>query len=162
MATSKLPNYFVNREELVGLVGNIPGVAVNQFKRNLGFCIQLGKHGPRKACGDSVFVSYDVYWFLKQLALPARVALLFQGYELRDIGVVVVEVRNIFWTAGREEYPRLDFDHPTAMRGINSCPNFWGAFILAIAKVPPDLMICTESDPTFRIFAELVKTWAVA
>ena len=163
MATSKLPNDLVSRKRISELVRNTPGVVVNNInKRNFHSCVQFGGHGRREVYGDSVFVSYEVYWFLKKLILPARIALLFQGYEVRDIGVAVVEVRNIYWTGGNEEYPRLDFNHPTAMQEIHGCPNFWGAFILAIAKVPPDTKIMADKDPQFAIFAELVKTWAIA
>ncbi|MCX6720518.1 MAG: hypothetical protein NTW11_01815 [Candidatus Staskawiczbacteria bacterium] len=87
-------------------------------------------------CGDSEFMNPCVTEFLSGLKLPATVALCFQGYGKRNIGTAVIRLESIYWTdEGRPGYPRLDFAHPKAMSQVNGCPNFWGAFILALFKL---------------------------
>jgi len=59
------------------------------------------------------------------------------------------------WADG--DYPRLDFEHPPEMKRLHGCPNFWGAFILAITPVcgTQTLPFCVE-DRNFETFLKLL------
>lgn len=164
MATSKLPSQFTKLSDgLPETLSGIRGVFVNWIPPEGPWPdTQTGEKGTREVWGDGIFVSYGVYWFLKGLAtrLPVKVLLLFKGYGKEPIGVAVVEVTNIYWTS--DDYPRLDFEHLLAFSEINGCPNFWGAFILAIAKVSPETRIfAAEEDLTCDKFIELARELAV-
>jgi hypothetical protein len=104
---------------------------------------------------DAAFVA-PIAAFLEVLRTdtPVKVLLHFQGYGL-TIGTAVVEVRSVFFTD--DAYPRLDFTHPSGMEAIYGCPNFWGAFILAIARVPSTAEICVQPDQDSRKFLALAE-----
>jgi len=119
-----------------------------------------GEFGERCVCGDSTAVSYDVHWFLKRLTFPTRVAILFKGWQPRQVAAIVVDICYVYWDTS--DYPRVDFLNPPAIvEKFLGGGGFWGGFILAVAKVPPDMEIMGQEDPTLQIFSELVKTWAI-
>jgi len=115
---------------------------------------------------DSEVMDPGVMKYLKHFAQPGdRILLHFQGYGKKDIGTAVVELTGILWADQPPwQYPRLDFKHPAEMEDINGCPNFWGAFILAIAWVPAEapLMCSRDADATtfMRLAAELTASKA--
>jgi len=104
--------------------------------------------------GDRIFVDETMRQFLKDLALPTWILLHFRGYG-KERGTVAVRLRNIYWTAREEEYPRLDFDHPVGMEQTNSCPNLWGAFVLAIAPLEGEHSPFWSPDPDGREFVRI-------
>ena len=151
--TSKLPM------ELVLL----PAGVISQLERIPGVYINLREEqrsgSSVSAFGDGSFVDEPVYQFLKNKVVPpVKVALLFQGYG-KQVGAAVIELQSVYWDAS--DYPRLDFDHPPELSRIHGCPNFWGAFILAIAKVPQDTKVFAAADDDFQKFIELAKASAM-
>ncbi len=109
---------------------------------------------------DHSLVHEPVRQFLKALQPRSRVLLHFQGYGVEPLGTAVVEIQSIYW--GRDDdYPRLDFEHPKAFGRINGCPNFWGAFILAIALVSPSTEVFARRDRTGRAFIRMANQMAL-
>lgn len=139
-----------------------PGVCVNlasEFEVQHSNLTQ-GFHGERRVRGDANNVSYDVHWFLKKLVCPVRVAILLKGWGERDVATVVTDISGIFWDEC--DYPRLDMaSRPAIITKLLRGGIVWGSFVLAIAEVPHDTELMEKEDPTFSIFTELVKTWAV-
>lgn len=162
MATSKLPNDFVVLpEETITTLARIPGVCINlrpSQSRLIQLSVVLSNEGKRLVFGDGFFIDTPVYWFLKNLPIPTMVVILFQGHRKRDVGTAVIEITNVLWTWGGENYPRLDFEQPPGFDEIHGCPNFWGAFILAIARVGAETKTFATPDPDFQSFIRLVET----
>lgn len=109
---------------------------------------------------DQPLVHEPVRLFLKSLQPGSKVVMHFQGYGAELLGTAVVKVESIFWT--REGYPRLDFEHSKAFERINGCPNFWGAFILAIALAPPSTGVFARRDRTGRAFVRMANRMAIS
>lgn len=108
--------------------------------------------------GDGLHLHDSVRFFLQELVRPSLIVIHFQGYD-EKVGTVIVELRNIYWARGLDPtrpYARLDFDHPARMESVNGCPNFWGAFILAVARAP-GLTPSFVEDPTSDAFARMVR-----
>ncbi|MFA4818482.1 MAG: hypothetical protein WC621_01435 [Patescibacteria group bacterium] len=101
---------------------------------------------------DSDDVCEEIHRFLRALPKGSKIALHFQGYGTK-VGTAVVQVENVYWTS--DGYPRLDFKHPKGFEKINGCPNFWGAFILAIALVMPEVECFAQADPDAAEFKSL-------
>ncbi|HEX9503299.1 MAG TPA: hypothetical protein VF974_03160 [Patescibacteria group bacterium] len=152
MVTSMLPGHFVMvPERVVNFCQQQPHVHSN---RRL---VQRPERVPRIITHDGIFVEERMRIFLKSLSLPAPVVMLFQGYGREDIGTTVILLKSIHWFGTLDDYPRLDFDHPPLLKQIHGCPDFWGAFIMAMAQVPyqkfcaadPEglqfIRICTEA-----------------
>ncbi|MFZ1626622.1 MAG: hypothetical protein WAT81_02340 [Candidatus Moraniibacteriota bacterium] len=108
---------------------------------------------------DQSLVYEPVRQFLKALPCGSKVLLHFQGYGAERLGTAVVAMQSIYWTS--EDYPRLDFEHPPVFDSVNGCPNFWGAFILAIAAVPAHTEVFACRDRTSLAFLHLAKRKAV-
>ncbi|MGC9603613.1 MAG: hypothetical protein ABSF47_04065 [Minisyncoccia bacterium] len=154
MASSKLPVYFIPVPEKIlnfakqhtevlcnlrpGQREEVPAVTEMEIRRK--------KLEQLKASfGDDYWVDKPVQDFLRtvstkirQGARSVRVVLHFQGYGEEAVGTAVVDITNILWA--EDDYPRLDFVHPAPMQEIHGCPNFWGAFILAIAPVNSEVL----------------------
>ncbi len=108
--------------------------------------------------GDGFHLYDGVRFFLQELVKPSLISIHFQGYD-EKVGTVIVELRNIYWARDLDPtrpYARLDFDHPAGMEKVNGCPNFWGAFILAVARVSGREPAFIE-DPTGEVFANMVR-----
>lgn len=138
MPTSKLPVEFVPvPRHLYILSGRLPGVCCNLRPEQ--------RAREEMASGfefmfESAFVHKPVLTFLKTLQPKTKVLMHFQGYGIKDHGTALVSINSIYWSEG--DYPRLDFKHPPGFDTINGCPNFWGAFILAIT-------LARDSDEEF-------------
>lgn len=109
---------------------------------------------------DDSLVYELVRQFLKSLPPRSKVLLHFQGYSIEPTGTAVVEVQSIYWGKD-DDYPRLDFEHPEAFKRIHGCPNFWGAFILAIALVPPSTEVSARRDRTGNAFIRMANQMAI-
>lgn len=108
---------------------------------------------------DHSLVYEPVRQFLKALQSGSRVLLHFQGYSANEIGTAMVVVDSIYWTHG-DDYPRLDFKRPEGFDQIHGCPNFWGAFILAIVGVKsPRGPVFACEDKTGVLFMNLAGPW---
>ena len=144
-------------------LSRVSGVYVNEAAEyKIGSArMTRGKFGTRQVCGDAEAVSYEVHWFLKRLALPARVAILFKGWGARNIATIVADVSGVYWD--NCDYPRVDFvnNPPAIVEEYLGGGGFWGGFILAIAKVPSTMGVMGQTDPTLQIFTELVEKYAV-
>jgi hypothetical protein len=108
--------------------------------------------------GDGFHLHDSVRSLLRGLAKPSLIAIHFQGYD-EKVGTVIVELKNIYWAHDLNPllpYARLDFEHPSGMESVNGCPNFWGAFILAVACAP-DRKPSFIEDPTGDAFARVVR-----
>lgn len=129
MATSKLPvDWVMVPEKLYGFRNQFPGVHLN---------LRLPQRAQREMerhewPGDDIYVHKPVKMFLETLQTNSKVLMHFQGYGATDVGTALITVNSIYWT--QDPYPRLDFKKSPEFLKINSCPNFWGAFILAITK----------------------------
>jgi hypothetical protein len=110
---------------------------------------------PQYIVNDRIWVDETMRGFLKALEpqLPKPVLLHFRGYG-RETGTAIINLESIYWTFGVEEYCRLDFKHPDEMQRLHGCPNFWGAFILAMMPVSEYKDVCVE-DPDGREFVRL-------
>jgi hypothetical protein len=106
---------------------------------------------------DKVWVYEPLRTFLKEMLFPTKIALLYQGYG-KDILTSVINLESVYWT--NEAYPRLNFHHPRLMNRFIG-PNFWGAFILAIAKVPKKTKIFSIEDPKSQEFVKAIKAYCV-
>ncbi len=94
--------------------------------------------------------------FLKNIAPGKKVIMHFQGYGADKSGTAIVQINSMLWTMVGE-YPRLDFLHSESFQEINGCPNFWGAFILAIAKVSSQAILFAKKDNDAEVFVESVS-----
>ncbi len=153
MASSKEPRHYVMiSASLAAFINQYPGMAWYNLR------VEQRLHGqPRpkfQPYQDSDDVCEEVRRFLKALPKGSKIALHFQGYG-DEVGTAVVQVENVYWTD--DDYPRLDFKHPTGFEKINGCPNFWGAFILAIALVMPESECFAEADPNASVFMNLAR-----
>jgi hypothetical protein len=110
---------------------------------------------PRHIVNDRIWVDEKMRDFLKALEpqLPKPVLLHFRGYG-RETGTAIINLESIYWTNHVEEYCRLDFKHPEEMHRLHGCPNFWGAFILAMMPVSEFKDVCVE-DLDGREFVRL-------
>ncbi|MDD2786060.1 MAG: hypothetical protein PHS79_04190 [Patescibacteria group bacterium] len=94
---------------------------------------------------DGEIMDPSIIMYCKDFVQPHDFLLLhFQGYG-EATGTAVIEIQHVY--IGDGGYPRLDFEHPPEMKEIYGCPNFWGAFILAIARVPPGTPAMCMPDP---------------
>lgn len=134
--------------------------------------IELSKLDPRIICNlrpeQRLKDSEDIrrspdYWmhipvndFLKNIIPGTKVIIHFQGYGADKAGTAIVQINSMLWTMVGE-YPRLDFLHSESFQEINGCPNFWGAFILAIAKVSNKAKPFAERDDDVEIFMQSVS-----
>lgn len=107
--------------------------------------------------GDRIWVDEDMRQFLKSVEplLPMPMLLHFRGYGTQ-VGTVIITLKAVSWTNDWEEFPRLDFEHPEAMKVVNGCPNFWGSFILAMAPLGQYSDFGAE-DPEGREFVRLYE-----
>lgn len=152
MSTSKFPHGIAKvSPALIAYAAVCPGLVCN-----------LRPHQRVAVPSDHVLLGSDAVWvdepvrvLLKSLVLPAKVLLHFQGYGVGDIGTAVVTITSIYWTD--DGYPRLDFVRPPEFHGVYGCPNFWGAFILAIVPVPPETTEFARRDGTARRFIALAR-----
>jgi len=110
---------------------------------------------PGYISDDRIWVDEPMREFLRALGpqLPKPMLLHFRGYG-RQTGTAIVNLERIYWTRVPEEYCRLDFKHPEEMRRLHGCPNFWGAFILAMMPVSEFKEFCVE-DLDGREFVRL-------
>ena len=134
-------------EEIVNLLVRIPGVCVNL--RPVQWTVPAAWVNNN---GNLVYST--VRDFLKKISAPLKVVILFQG-DGEEIITAVVELSKITrWAVG--DYPKLDFTRPAEMSKMFSCPEFWGAYILAIAKMPAEMETFAIKDPTLQTFMNLV------
>lgn len=150
MASSKEPhNYVMISVKLAEFVKQYPGMAWYNLR------VEQRPHGqPRpklQPYQDSDDVCEEVQRFLRALPKGSKIALHFQGYGT-EVGTAVVQVENVYWTS--DDYPRLDFKHPEGFDKLMG-PNFWGAFILAIAMVMPESECFFQDDPNASVFMSL-------
>ena len=153
MATSKLPN------QEAAVPANI--IDLSMKLPSFIFCnLRLRQRSARTTTrrlpiffSDKDEVYDSVHQFLRNLQPNTKVALLFQGYAKDKIGTAIVNIEKVFWTD--DGYPRLDFKHPKELEEIHGCPNFWGAFILAIGAVKPETECFADADPDAWKFHEL-------
>jgi hypothetical protein len=133
--------------------------------------IELSKLDPRIFCNlrpeqrlrdsEDIRRSPDCYMytpvndFLKNIVSGTKVIIHFQGYGADKSGTAIVQINSMLWTMVGE-YPRLDFLHSESFQEINGCPNFWGAFILAIAKVSNKAKPFAQRDDDAEIFIQSV------
>ena len=102
----------------------------------------------------------DMAAFLKALVLPCRIVLLSQGCGFLDSTLVVELTSFIHDECG---YPRLFFDYPPGYTWqMYGSVNFWGGFILAIAKVPQAVPLQAWQDKRRRRFKGIVRQHVVA
>jgi|GEM_PF-2505713 len=128
-----------------------PGVYVNRPPEQ-----RLVKPAYRSDYYYRVFIDEPMRRYLKTLTqLPKQLLLHFRGYG-RQVGTVIIELKSIYWTIDDDQYCRLDFKHPEEMGSLNGCPNFWGAFILAIAPVSESRNFCA-ADPDGSEFVRLYR-----
>lgn len=163
MPTSKLPveePFFVH-EAIVSLSRKNPTIFCNLHPLQRP---DDQKPGRWDWYCDRVWVYKPVEKFLGRVAPKEgdpkpKIALFFKGYGTQ-IGTAVVELERVYWDSNG--YPRLDFVHPIEMKRLHGCPNFWGAFILAIAKVRDDTEVFAIEDPEGLKFIEIAEKFAEA
>ena len=140
----------------------LPDRTINTLMRTPGVYVNLRPlqwaTPPKFISSDAQYVFPTVRNFLKGIHSPTKVVILFQGYGL-DVGTAVVEMKKVTCCADID-YPCLDFAHPEIMDEFFKLFHFWGAFILAIARVPSEIGIFAEKDPSFVRFTRLVKNYA--
>ena len=142
-------------QELIALSQELPAVLANLRRQQRPIAPNESDHEKRMRewawkYMDGATVYQPVTDFLHKLPKRAKVLMCFQGYRVEDIGTAVIEIESIFWT--NEKYPRLDFLHSKKLQQIHGCPNFWGAFILAIMKIPDETQLFTKQDADFSEF----------
>ena len=91
--------------------------------------------------------------FLKTLQFPQPAALHFRDCG-RQTGTAIIKLEGTLWTDDGD--CRLDFKHPSKMKRLYGCPNFWSAFILAIMPIADFTNLCIE-DPHGREFVKLCE-----
>lgn len=160
MPTSKLPVEFVRvPADLIALAAVSPGLVCNLRPEQRP--MRAGETAD--ACERRLFLESlgDAFWldsptreFLKKLDHPVKVLMHFQGYGPTELGTAVIELQSSEWFY---DYPKLHFVRPEGFEAIQGCPNFWGAFILALAVVPPETAIFARRDDTSRHYIELAQ-----
>ncbi|MFA6391360.1 MAG: hypothetical protein WCW66_01220 [Patescibacteria group bacterium] len=160
MLTSKLPMTLTSVPECVLAVRDrLPQMAVNlrpdqrpvEESAKSGF-EALDSHAPY-----CYWMDKSVLEFILQLRKGMNVAMLFQDHGGR-IGYMIVRIKSIYWSRdGGPNYPRLDFDWPSEAAKFFEAPNFWGSFILAIARVSPSFESFFLRDAFCENFLTCVK-----
>jgi len=155
MELPKLPfDWVLLTDETIRTLREVPGVYINLRPDQ-----DPNRSRPIPKYGASDSVCGEVRTFLRCISDVTRVAILFQGYSV-ETGVAVVEIPAIeVWDD--DGCPRLDFCRPEGFNLVHNGQNFWGAFILAIAKVKPTASIFAASDRYSELFIDLVKVDAI-
>ncbi|MDD5068145.1 MAG: hypothetical protein PHS53_02980 [Candidatus Pacebacteria bacterium] len=144
---------------------SVPAKVVTFAKENVAVCcnfpVQQRVPPPtRIECWSSTVQIDTLIWaFLRTVdpettGKPARIALLLRGYGT-EVGTVVADLTHILFC--QCDVPRLDFVHPPEMAKINGCSNFWGPFILALAKVKDDTKLFGTEDKEGEKFIDVVR-----
>jgi len=152
VASSKFPSHWVN----------VPEVLIQLAERDRRVHCNLRPHQRQKP--EPVKEGYAAKWhdgytvnpimpFLKGVILPCSVAIHFQGYG-SETGSAIILLKGVTWGDG--DYPRLDFEQPEGMSRIHGCPNFWGAFVLAIARVDEHAVPQCHQDAACHRFIDLL------
>ncbi|MCX6716012.1 MAG: hypothetical protein NT077_03265 [Candidatus Taylorbacteria bacterium] len=95
--------------------------------------------------------------FLRSISSPTTVAIHYQHYRPELFTVVVTLQPVVCWDTD-EGLPRLDFEKP---RSWNHCPNMWGTFILAIARVDGAWAGDVIADPDSGNFISIVEAYGI-
>lgn len=148
MVSSKFPIDFVHVSEAL--------IRLSQTNTKVHRNIRPWKIHPKyRLAFDGDYMDPVLRTYCKEFLQPHdRILLHFQGYG-EETGTAIIELLYIY--IGERDYPRLDFHHPPEMVEIHGCPNFWGAFILAMARVPPDTPIMCAPDADGSIFIRLAE-----
>jgi hypothetical protein len=161
MLTSKLPVTLTSVPECVLAVHDrFPQMAVNlRPDQRPG---QIREFQPLAGYAPYCYWMDDsVLDFILKLRKGMNVAMLFQDNAGR-IGYMIVRIKSIFWSpdGGPDgpNYPRLDFDWPEEAVKFFEAPNFWGSFILAIARVSPSFEPFFLRDAFCENFLTCVRT----
>jgi hypothetical protein len=152
MATSKRPVDFIPVPQKIIELSKLD----SRILCNLRPEQRSGEEAKRSYRSDDYWMHTPVNVFLKNMVPGTKVIIHFQGYGPEKSGTAIVQVNSILW-AFSSDYPRLDFIHPEVMKEIHGCPNFWGAFILAIAKVSSQAILFAKKDDDAEVFVESVS-----
>ncbi len=97
---------------------------------------------------NRIWIYRPVVEFLRTLKKGEKVLILFQTLG-GEVKTGILEINKIYWDSC--DYPRLDFEQQ-ADEGIFS---FWGAFVIAIARVKPGTKTSLQEDSQYERFKEL-------
>ncbi len=151
MPSSKLPTDFILvPQKIIELSRLDPRILCNLRPE------QRPKDSEEVRRSPDCWMHIPVNDFLKNIIPGTKVIMHFQGYGADKSGTAIVQINSMLWTMVGE-YPRLDFLHSESFQEINGCPNFWGAFILAIAKVSNKAKTFEQRDDDAEIFIQSVS-----
>jgi hypothetical protein len=170
MASSKFPNELVPVPQgLIDINHKLPDVYLNlrPRQRRLDTPEEVVDQREHDGC-DGYLIQHRLREYLRSYSaeaaspsrreLPRKFVLLFQGYSTETASTIIFLQAVTFCS---DDYPRLDFEHSALVKKVYGCPNFWGAFILAIAPASCLQPFTEKLDPYGSHFVELVKRYGV-